>query len=181
VRNAFLKVYGGYAALQVVVATAAGVCTFAIMVLIVANALSRKALNMPIPAATELTSALLVAVIMLPFAYTQLRGEHVSTVVLTRRMSRPVRRALHIVWLLLGCVLFLAVTWGTWRYAHRAYTLNEQVWAATIQFPIWPSKMSVSVGTFMLAVQFLLDAIHAVLIDDGRAVETDSLEVQARV
>jgi TRAP-type mannitol/chloroaromatic compound transport system permease small subunit len=181
VRNTFLKVYDGYAKLQIIFALLAGICTFFIMLLIVANALLRKTINVPVPAAVEITQALLVAVIMLPFAYTQVRREHVNTVLFTQQMSRSTRRALHVFWLICGFLLFLAVTYGTFQYGMRSYRMGEQTWGATIQFPVWPSKIAVSVGTLLLAIQFLLDAIHALLINDDRAVDPDPIESLAHV
>ncbi|WP_323014828.1 TRAP transporter small permease [Devosia sp.] len=135
------------------------------MCLIFANALLRKLFNAPIPASLEITQALLVAVIMLPFAYTQWRREHVNTVFFTAHLSRAARRNLQFVFLVLGFLLFAAVTYGTFHYALRSYGINEMAWGATIQFPVWPAKMMVSLGTLMLSIQFLLDAIHTVLFD----------------
>jgi len=181
VRETFLKIYDGYAKVQVTFAMLAGICTFFIMLLIVVNALTRKVINVPVPAALEITQALLVAVIMLPFAYTQLRREHVNTIFFTQRMPHNPRRWLRIFWLICGCALFLAVTYGTFQYGMRSYRMNEQIWGATIQFPVWPSKLAVSAGTLLLAIQFLLDAVHAVLVDDASDVDSDPIESQAHV
>jgi TRAP-type C4-dicarboxylate transport system permease small subunit len=181
VRDTFLKIYDFYGKVQIAFAMFAGACTFFIMVLIVANALMRKAINVPVPAALEITQALLVAVIMLPFAFTQLRREHVNTVFFTQKLPRPARRRLHVFWMICGCLLFLAVTYGTFQYGMRSYRMNEQIWGATIQFPVWPSKMAVSAGTLLLAIQFLLDAFHALLVDDDRAIDPDPIESQAHV
>lgn len=180
-RETFLKIYDGYAKVQVTFAMLAGICTFFIMLLIVVNALTRKVINVPVPAALEITQALLVAVIMLPFAYTQLRREHVNTIFFTQRMPHNPRRWLRIFWLICGCALFLAVTYGTFQYGMRSYRMNEQIWGATIQFPVWPSKLAVSAGTLLLAIQFLLDAVHAVLVDDASDVDSDPIESQAHV
>lgn len=177
-RDHFMKFYNYYGKIQMGFAAFAGVATFCIMLLIVANALLRKTINIPIPAALEVTQALLVLVIVLPFAYTQMRHEHVNTIFFTKSLPRRSQRFLHIFWLLCGAALFLAVTYGTFQYGMRSYRINEQVWGATIQFPVWPSKLAVSLGTLLFSIQLLLDAVRAILFGE----EVDgAMESQAHV
>lgn len=180
-RHVFLKIYNAYGKALLAVAVLAGVATFAIMVLIFANAVLRKLFNAPLPAALEITQALLVAVIMLPFAFTQWRKEHVNTVFFTARLSRSTRRNLQFIFLVIGFFLFAAVTYGTFHYALRAYNINEMAWGATIQFPVWPAKMMVCLGTLLLSIQFLLDAIHTVLFDSVDDLEQIPAEMTSHV
>lgn len=165
-RRAFLKVRAFYSRLLLVLALVAGACTFAIMWVIDVNAFQRKVFNAPVPAALEITQSLLVLSIMLPFAYTLLKRDHVNTVFLTSHLSSSTRRWLHLVWMIVGFLLFAAVTYGTFQYGMRSYRMNEQIWGATIQFPLWPAKLSVSVATFFLCLQFLMDAIGTMLFED---------------
>lgn len=180
-RGTFRKVYDFYAKALLGFAMLAGICTFAIMCVIDLNALLRKIFNSPLPAALEITQSLLVVAIMLPFAYTLLRREHVNTVFFTSRMSRIARRRLHFFWMVVGFVLFAAVTYGAFQYGMRSYRMNEQIWGATIQFPLWPSKMAVSVGTALISIQFLLDAIGTALIGDFHDRPADQTEGYADV
>lgn len=162
---AFRKAYGKF---QYRVSMVAGLFTFAMMWLIDVNALSRKIFNAPVPGGVEITQSLLCFVIMLPFGYVLSRGEHVNTVFLTSRFPHAVNRALHVFWMTVGCLVFAAVTWGTFQFALRSYAMSEQVWGATIRFPVWPAKMAVSLGAFLLAVQFALEALVGLVADrDG--------------
>ncbi|MDP2084244.1 MAG: TRAP transporter small permease [Gemmobacter sp.] len=167
-RDTFLKVYDGYGKVLWAFAILAGVLTFAIMCVIDTNAFLRKLFNWPLPAALEMTQSLLVGAIMLPFAFTLFKREHVSTVVLTSMLSVRARTRLHLFWSVVGALLFAAVTYGTFRYALRSYAMNEQTWGAGITFAIWPSKMAISLGTGLLTLQFLLDAIGYALIPGFR-------------
>jgi TRAP-type C4-dicarboxylate transport system permease small subunit len=169
-RDAFLKLYRGYSRVLQAFAILAGVSAFAIMWIIDINALSRKILNAPLPAGVELTQSLLPVVIMIPFGYAMLRRDHVNTVLLTSRLPPRVARMIETVWMLLGFVLFALVTYGTFKYALRAYSLNEQVWGAAFRFPVWPAKMAVSFGTMLLAIQCLLEVIHGILFKDDKAI-----------
>lgn len=58
--------------------------------------------------------------------------------------------------------------------------MNEMVWGAAIQFPLWPSKIAVSVGLGMLTIQFALEAIGALLIP-GFALDNDMLDQEAEL
>ena len=69
---------------------------------------------------------------------------------------------------MVGFVLFAAVAYGTSRFALRSYMMNEQVWGATIRFPLYPAKLAVSIGAALLCIQFLFDAMLALFdSDDG--------------
>lgn len=179
-RNAFQRVYDFYGKVLLAAAMLAGLCTFAIMWVVDINALLRKIFNAPLPAALEISQSLLVISIMLPFAYTLLRREHVNTTFLTSHFSDATRRWLHVFWMMVGFLLFAAVTYGTYQYGLRSYRMNEQIWGATIQFPLWPSKMAISVATLLLSVQFLLDAVGTLLIRDFHR-HPDDAEVHAHV
>lgn len=175
-RETFLKIRNYYAKVILGFALLAGACTFAIMWVIDSNALLRKTFNTPVPAALEMTQSLLVVAIMLPFAYTLLKREHVNTVFLTSHLSASTRRWLYVFWMAVGFILFSAVTYGAFQYGLRSYRMNEQIWGATIQFPLWPSKMAVCVGTALISIQFLLDCIASLLIPDFHDQPADQTE-----
>lgn len=163
-----LRIRSAYGKFLYFAAIVAGLITFGMMWLIDVNALSRKILNAPVPAGVELTQSLLTVAIMLPFGYVLLRREHVNTVFLTSRLPKYVDRWLQFFWMLVGCLVFAAVTYGTFEFALRSYAMNEQVWGAAFRFPVFPAKLAVSVGTALLSIQFLLDALLALIdADDG--------------
>lgn len=180
-RGAFLKIYSLYAKLLFTVAVLAGIFTFAIMWVIDLNAFTRKIFNAPVPAALEITQSLMVVAIMAPFAYTLLKRDHVNTTVLTAHFPPPAQRWLHFVWMVVGFLLFAGVTYGAYDYGMRSYRMNEQIWGATIQFPLWPAKVSVCIATALLSIQFLLDAIGTALIPDFYRPQEDEAEEHAHV
>lgn len=177
----FLNIYRIYGWLLWSVAVFAGVMTFAIMVVIDVNVVTRRVFNWPLPAGVEVTQSLLPAVIMLPFGYALLRRVHVNTVVFTSRLPLRAARGLHVFWMIVGAVLFAAVTYGTYNYAMRSFAMNEQVWGATIQFPMWPSKMVIAVGTALLSGQFLLEAVRTLILrdEDPREIPDEESPAQA--
>ncbi len=180
-RDSFLKVYRFYSRLLFWAAVLAGLCTFAIMWVIDLNAFMRKLFNAPVPAALEITQSLMVVAIMAPFAYTLLKRDHVNTTVLTAHLPLNAQRWLHFMWMAVGFLLFAGVTYGAYQYGLRSYRMNEQIWGATIQFPLWPAKMSVCVATALLSIQFLLDAIGTALIPHFHREPNEHPEAHAHV
>ncbi len=145
----------------------AGIVTFLIMWVIDINAVTRKVLNAPLPAGVELTQALLPVAIMLPFAWALASNSHVSSEFLTSRLSPRTNRYIRAFWMLVGFLLFAAVTYGTGQYALRSYNMSEQAWGATMRFPLWPSKMAVTLGTLLICLQFLVEMVASLLgLDD---------------
>jgi len=164
VEDTVLKIRLAYGKLLYGFAVLGGAATFAIMWVIVANAIGRKLFNSPLPAALEITQSLLVLSLMLPFALALLQREHVNTVFLTSRLSERSRRLLYIFWMIVGCILFALVTYGTFRYGLRSLHMNEQTWGAGLKFAIWPSKIAVSFGAFLITIQFAIEALCAIIV-----------------
>lgn len=172
-KKAILKLYDWNVRVLNWAAIFAGGATFLIMWVIDINAFSRKIFNAPLPAGLELTTSLLPVAIMLPFGWALVLRQHVGSEFLTSRLSSVARRRLHIFWMFAGFLLFSFVTYGTWQYAMRSFRLGEQVWGGSIRFPLWPSKMAVSVGTCLICVQFLLEALKGIVAwEDTSEMET---------
>lgn len=169
-RSNFLILFRGYGRVLRFFTVVAGLSAFVIMWLIDINALSRTILNAPLVGGVEFTQSLLPLVIMLPFGFALLRRDHVNTVLLTSRLSPRVARWLDTLWMFVGFVVFSLVTYGTFKYALRSYFLGEEVWGATIRFPIWPAKMAVSAGALLISLQCLLETIHGLAFEDDEAV-----------
>ena len=163
----FERLYRGYGRLLGWLGVLAGLVTFAIMWLIVANALMRKVFNAPIQGSFEITEAALVLLVFLSLAYTQYRRGHIRVILLTRHLPMAVQHVLYIFVLLVGCGFFAWCAYAAWGYAVRSYNLDEQEWGL-IRFPLWPIKMSIFVGVVLLSLQYLLDAIRHTFVTQGR-------------
>lgn len=140
----------------------AGVLTFAVMCLVVANALLRYAVNAPIAGTLEITEASLPLMIFLSLALTQYHGGHIRVVVVTQHLGVTPRRVLMVLALLLGAVLFAWASWAGWIMAMKSYVIGETE-RGSIRFPLWPVKFGVFLGLALLTVQFLIDALYAAL------------------
>jgi len=164
--ESFERLYRGYGRLVTGFAILAGLITFAIMWLIDANALTRKFLNAPVQGSFELTEAGLVLIVFLSLAFTQYRRGHIRVTLLTRHLPTGIQHGLYILVLLVGALFFAWCTYAAYGNAVRSFELNEQEWGV-IQLPIWPVKSAIALGTALIALQYLLDAIRHFFVASG--------------
>lgn len=140
----------------------AGWMTFAVMLLVVVNALMRYGFNAPVSGTLELTESALPLIIFLSLALTQYEGGHIKVVLLTQHMAPGAQRALKVFAMLLGFGLFAWAAWAGWEMAAKSWRIGE-LERGSIRFPIWPVKFAVFFGLLLLAIQFLIDAIYCAL------------------
>jgi TRAP-type C4-dicarboxylate transport system permease small subunit len=173
--SSFRRLYRGYGRLLRGFGLISAIATFLMMVLVVANVLGRYLLNAPLTGTLEFTESLLVLIVFLSLALTQYDGGHIRVTLATRHLPRPYSRALTVFCMLTGAVLFSWCAFAAWKFAYQAWTFNEQEWG-TVVFPLWPVKFVVFAGIFLLAIQFLLDAIAETIMpikaDDEHAMES---------
>lgn len=140
----------------------AGWMTFAVMLLVVVNALLRYLLNSPVAGTLELTESALPIIIFLSLALTQYEGGHIRVVLLTQHLRPGPQTALRVIAMLLGAGLFAWAAWAGWIMAAKSLAMGE-LERGSIRFPIWPIKFAVFFGLLLLSVQFLIDALYAAL------------------
>ena len=159
---ALLRIRQTFAGLLHACGLVAGVLTFLVMILVVANALLRFGFNAPIAGTLELTESALPIIIFFSLALTQYEGGHIKVVLLTQRLPVPLARAAKVLAMALGFALFAWAAWAAWGMAMKSLAIGEME-RGSIRFPLWPIKFAVFVGLALLAIQFLLDAVHAAL------------------
>ncbi len=156
--SAFRRLYRAYGRLLRGFGLISAVSTFVMMVLVVLNVAGRYLFNKPLTGTLEFTESLLVLIIFLSVALTQYDGGHIRVTLLTRRLPKPLARALSIFCMICGAAFFGWCAYAAWVFAAQSYSFNEQEWG-TVVFPLWPMKFVVFIGIVLLAVQFVLDAI----------------------
>ncbi|WP_212524083.1 TRAP transporter small permease [Actibacterium sp. MT2.3-13A] len=152
----------GYGALLTLCGLIAGALTFAVMCLVVANALLRYGFNTPVAGTLELTESALPLMIFLSLALTQFRGGHIKVVLATQHMPPALARAAEVLAMTLGAALFAWAAYAGWLMAMKSLAMGE-LERGSIRFPLWPVKFAVFLGLALLAFQFLLDAVYCAL------------------
>jgi TRAP-type mannitol/chloroaromatic compound transport system, small permease component len=156
----FMKLYTAYGRFLGVVGALAGIATFALMWLVDVNVITRRGLNAPVPGSVEISQALLVVTVTLGLAYAQSRGAHLRVTIFAGRQQQSLQRWLYVAAMIIGFAFFTVLTYAMYKFAQRAFNVNEYAWGAGIRFPLYPVKALACAGTFLLALQFLLDALR---------------------
>lgn len=131
---------------------------FVMLILVVANVLSRYLFNAPITGAFEITESLMVVIIMLGLALTQYHDGHIRVSIVTRHLPPAWARFFRISALLLGAAFFAWCAYASWKFALQSYSFKEREWGS-ITFPLYPFKFVVFLGVVLLTIQFALDTI----------------------
>ena len=127
-----------------------------IMLMVVSDVCGRVLFNNPIPSTTEITQALLVAMVFLAFGRTQAVRKHVSVEVITSRLSQKSQVILEIFTLALSLFVFGLFTWQSGVVAYQAWKTGETA-VGLLDVPAWPAKFMVLIGIFWFTVQLISD------------------------
>ncbi len=164
--ESFERLYRAYGRIVSGFAVLAGLIIFAIMWLVDADVFMRKFFNAPVQGSFELTEGGLVLVVFLSLAFTQYRRGHIRVTLLSRHLPMSVQHGLYIAVLFIGALFFAWCTYATVGNAIRSYNIGEREWGV-IQVAIWPEKSAIGLGTLLICLQFLLDAIRHCLVVGG--------------
>lgn len=127
-----------------------------------ANAIIRKAFDMSSNAFLETQWYLFSAIFLLCSPYTLLRNEHIRIDVVAGRLSNRTQTWIDV----LGTVLFLLpmatmITYLSWIVFVRSWNINE-VSTNAGGLVVWPARLLVPVGFFLLVLQGISQLIKLV-------------------
>lgn len=138
----------------------AGIGAMAIaMLLTTVDATLRYGFHSGIPASYHLTEYLLVAMIALPLAQTQIEKAHVRVDLFITRIHG---RAFHIIeftTILFALILFALATYFCGKEAIRAFIMGDYEYGI-INYPKWPAKWFIPIGTGAFCLSLLVDVVH---------------------
>jgi TRAP-type C4-dicarboxylate transport system permease small subunit len=139
-----------------VLTVVAAVATFSMMLLTTADAGGRYLFNRPILAAYELTTSyLMIAAVFLAMPYAYRQGANIRVTFLVERLGRKARLVIdHLVQIvsILYCAALVVATFQQARHVLRTGTTF-----VTMELPLWPAHLVVSIGLFVTTLMMLLD------------------------
>lgn len=139
----------------------AGASLLAMMLIGAIDVIGTKFFDRPLPAALEVTEALMVFGAFLGLAYTQANRQHIVVDLLPARLGAAVQRALYRMGQLLTFGAFLLIAWEGWVLGLASVEIREYA-PGLLQFPIYPAKLALAVGATLGAFQSGLDVITSV-------------------
>jgi len=138
---------------------ASGIATLMIMLCTVADVAGRAIFNNPIHGATELSELLLVAMVFFGLAAAQQGRQNYSIDIVSRHLPQSVQSFLDLLGYVSCFALVVVLAWLSTRQAINSFERGESGFGI-VPFPIWPARFVLAIGFWLLALQFLCDAIR---------------------
>jgi len=144
-------------AINKVLISIGGVIGFLTMFLVVSNVVSRYLL-LPIEGVVEIIELSLVFIVFLSITYTQIVGGHIKVTFLTSRLPHRLKIRLGFFTTVLCLCISSCFCLGTFRFALASWIAKETTVGGTV--PIYPAKMVIFFGFFLLSVQMVLEILQ---------------------
>jgi tripartite ATP-independent transporter DctM subunit len=139
---------------------AMGACTALIMVVLVAaHVLTRALFRKPLIGTVELEELMIVILVFLGMAYTQVQGKHISVDFLTSRFSEKNQTIISAATAFLTTGLLFALSWQS-TFLSLTY-LNKGVATFELRIPLFWLMWLVAIGFFLFGVVLLKDFLRA--------------------
>lgn len=152
---------GALRRLSLALGAISGIGIAVLMLTVVPDLLARNLFAKAIYGMSETGIFVLVIVVFLPLSTAQVRKEHFHVGVLDAFISLEAGRRIWIGRHAVSGIVSGVFTWYAALGAIASTIGNEQSYAV-VEYPIWPAKIVVAVGLFLLTVQFLTDMFEAI-------------------
>jgi TRAP-type C4-dicarboxylate transport system permease small subunit len=134
----------------------AAVATFSMMLLTTADAGGRYLFNRPILAAYELTTNyLMIAGVFLAMPYAYRQGANIRVTFLVERLGPRVRLIVDHLVQIVAILYCAALVVATFQQARHLLRTGTQF--VTMELPLWPAHLIVSIGLFVTTLMMLVD------------------------
>lgn len=138
----------------------AGGLTIVLMLLIGTEVVVRGFSGGSLPGTIEISEVLLVFIVALGLGRAQQTGTHVSTDLVTSRLAPRVGAVVRGVGLAVSAGFLLWATWVSAARGWEAMLVGEARFGIS-EVPVWPARLILPIGLFILSVQCLLSAHDA--------------------
>lgn len=136
-----------------------GFATLLIMLVVVADVAGRALLNAPLHMSTEVSELLLVMLVFLGLAAAQQTRQNYAIDIVTRHLPTGLQLLVEHLGYLFSLVLVAVLAWLSTKQAYSAFERGEAGFGI-IAFPIWPARFILSIGLWLLALQFVCDILR---------------------
>ena len=133
----------------------------AMVLLVVADVVLRRAFNSPLPFSYELVEVMLVVAVFFAVAYTGTQRSHVGVDVLVSRFPPKAQAIINAVIWLISAGLFGFVGWWSVVYGMRIWDIGQET--ALLRIPYYPFVFVVALGSILLALVLLAQLLSFII------------------
>ena len=137
---------------------AAATALAAVLSMTVIDVLRRAIMGKALVGVVELTEFLMVGIVFLSIAYTQVQDQHIKVDFLVARLPSKTQVVIKIIMLAVGATFIGLVGWqGSWD-ALNAWQIQEYRYGpGGIHLYEWPARLAIPIGCFWLVLQLAID------------------------
>lgn len=128
----------------------AGMCIFAVMLLVVSNIISRVVFSKPILGTYELVGFLTALGIALALAYCAFRDGHIAVSFIMEYFPKRIQAVINVLTNTTALLFWSLTVWYTGKFAHT--TMMNGMVSPTAEIPIYPFIYLVAVGLLGLCL-----------------------------
>jgi len=141
---------------------ASGFATLLIMLVVVFDVTARAVFDSPLDMATEISEFLLVALVFLGLAAAQQNRQNYAIDMASRHLPIGLQLLLEHLGYLFSLVLVGVLAWLSTKQAYAAFQRGEAGFGI-IAVPLWPARLLLAIGLWLLALQFVCDLLRYLL------------------
>lgn len=123
-----------------------------------ADVFGRYFLNRPITGTREISSVLVVGIVVFSWAYVQSKKGHITIDFVVSRFPHKAQLILEIIVSFISLGVFGTIVWQTIKIALRYWEAGYQL--PTIQIPLAPFQLLVTFGAFILCLEYIYEIVH---------------------
>jgi TRAP-type C4-dicarboxylate transport system permease small subunit len=135
-----------------------GVMLCLMMMLGAADVLGRYFFNRPITGSMEISSIMMACAALFGLAYALVKGSHVNVEMVVSCFRPRTQAVLAFICTVLALVFFVLVTWQSAAAAVSEWSSGRMI--DVIFVPLAPLYLLVTVGTFILSLELILQMLH---------------------
>ncbi len=128
---------------------------FALMMIGVAQVVSRKLLNWPIHGYIDIVEIMMSFLVFMGLAFTERLGGHIRMELFLTVMPKRAVWFFELVSVLIALFVVGVLTYYTWTHAVRSWSSGDSTMDA--QIVLWPSKLIVSFSLALLFIRLLIE------------------------
>ena len=149
------------ARLVYVLLAVAAALTFCLSFLVVADVIGRVAFNSPVKGTPEIVSMSIVIICFLLAGYSVQSGSMLKSDLVNGVLGWRGPLISTLLSGILGAAFFGIIVWGGYEPTLHAWTSGEFEGEGALRIPVWPARLAVMLGSFLVAIIYLGQAASA--------------------
>ena len=137
----------------------AALLAFSLSFLVVADVIGRTFFNKPVKGTPEIVSMSIVIITFLLAGYAVQSRSMIHTDVLVDSLGTRGRLLSSLLTGVLGVAFFGLIVWGSYEPALHAWVSGEFEGEGALRVPVWPARIVVLLGAFLVLVTYLSHAL----------------------